>query len=148
MLAGKERYLEGFSYEFWTTNLTGSSSFEGTNVTVRLRFYANDGTNFNGYPTPGTLLYDSGEFWLGTETTPRATVVYDEFDLWLYALYPLMDAMPSSFTWTVQFSGLGAKTGQAWICIRRRSSGRAMGISGCGQTVAGNCGRLRDWLRT
>ena len=77
-------------------------------MTVRLRFYANDGTNFNGYPTPGTLLYDSGEFWLGTGTTPRATVIYDEFDLWLYALYPLMDALPSSFTWTVQFSGLGA----------------------------------------
>ncbi len=108
LLAGDERYLQGFSYEFWTTNLTGSSSFEGTNVTVRLRFYANDGTNFNGYPTPGTLLYDSGEFWLGTGTTPRATVVYDEFDLWLYALYPLMDLLPSSFTWTVQFSGLGA----------------------------------------
>ncbi len=76
-------------------------------MTVRLRFYANDGTNFNGYPTPGTLLYDSGEFWLGMGTTPRATVVYDEFDLWVYALYPLMDALPSDFTWTVQFSGLG-----------------------------------------
>ncbi len=108
ILAGTERYLEGFSYEFWSTNLTGASSLEGTNVTVRLRFYANDGTNFNNYPTPGTLLYDSGEFWLGTWTTPRATVVYDEFDLWLYALYPLMDALPPSFTWTVQFDGLGA----------------------------------------
>ncbi len=107
VLAGEERYLQGFSYEFWSTNLTGSFSFEGTNVTVRLRFYANDGTNFNGYPTPGTLLYDSGEFWVGTGTTPRATVVYDEFDLWLYALHPLMDALPPSFTWTVQFSGLG-----------------------------------------
>ena len=108
ILAGESRYLQGFSYEFWGTNLTGSPLFQGTNVTVRLRFYANDGTNFNGYPTPATLLYDSGEFWLGTGTTPRATVNYDEFDLWLFALYPLMDALPSSFTWTVQFSGLGA----------------------------------------
>jgi autotransporter-associated beta strand protein len=107
LLAGEERYLQGFSYEFWSTNLTDSSLFEGTNVTVRLRFYANDGADFNGYPTPGTLLYDSGEFWLGMGTTPRATVVYDEFDLWLYALYPLMAAVPSDFTWTVQFSGLG-----------------------------------------
>ena len=107
ILAGTERYLEGFSYEFWSTNLTGSPWFEGTNVTVRLRFYANDGTNFNGYATPQMLLYDSGEFWLGMETKPRATVVYDEFDLWLYALYPLMDLLPPNFTWTVQFSGLG-----------------------------------------
>jgi len=107
ILAGTERYLEGFSYEFWSTNLTGAPSFEGTNVTVRLRFYANDGTNFNGYPTPGTVLYDSGEFWLGTDTTPRATVIYSEADLWLDALYPLMDALPTNFTWTVQFSGLG-----------------------------------------
>jgi hypothetical protein len=107
ILAGAARYLEGFSYEFWSTNLTGAPWFEGANVTVRLRFYANDGTSFNGYATPGTLLYDSGEFWLGAGTTPRATVAYDEFDLWLYALYPLMDELPPSFTWTVQFSGLG-----------------------------------------
>ncbi len=107
ILGGEGRYLEGFSYEFWSTNLTGSPLFEGTNVAVRLRFYANDGPNFNDYPTPGTLLYDSGEFGLGAGTTPRATVIYDEFDLWLYALYPLMDALPSNITWTVQFSGLG-----------------------------------------
>ena len=107
ILGGEERYLQGFSYEFWSTNLTGSPLFEGTNVTVRLRFYANDGTNFHGYPTPETVLYDSGGFWLGMGTTPRATVVYDEFDLWLYAPYPLMDALPANFTWTVQFSGLG-----------------------------------------
>ena len=25
ILAGTERYLEGFSYEFWSTNLTGAS---------------------------------------------------------------------------------------------------------------------------
>jgi uncharacterized repeat protein (TIGR01451 family) len=107
ILAGTERYLMGFSYEFWSTNVTGSPLFEGTNVTARLRFYANDGPDFNGYPTPGTVLYDSGEFWLEMGTTPRATLIYDEFDLWLYALYPLMDALPTNFTWTVQFSGLG-----------------------------------------
>ena len=108
ILAGTERYLEGFSFEFWSTNLTGAPWLEGTNVSVRLRFYANDGTNFSGYATPRTVLYDSGEFWLGTDTRPRATVVYDEFDLWLYAWQPLMDLLPPTFTWTVQFSGLGA----------------------------------------
>ena len=96
LLAGPERYLQGFSYEFWSTNVTGSALFEGTNVTVRLRFYANDGPEFNGYPTPGTLLYDSGGFWLGMGTTPRATLIYDEFDLGVYALTPLVVALPSN----------------------------------------------------
>jgi hypothetical protein len=107
ILAGTERYLQGFSYEFWSTNLTGDPWLEGGSVTVRLRFYANDGTNLNGYAVPGTLLFDSGEFGLGTGTSPRATVLYDEFDLWLFAPHPLMDALPPSFTWTVQFAGLG-----------------------------------------
>ena len=107
LLASEARYLQEFSFEFWSTNLSGSPMLAGTNVTVRLRFYANDGTPFNGYPTPGTLLYDSGEFWLGTATTPRSVLVYTELDFGVYAAYPLLTALPTNFTWTVQFSGLG-----------------------------------------
>lgn len=107
ILAGPARYLQEFSFEIWSTNLTGSPSLEGANVTVRLRFYANDGPNFNGYPTPGRLLYDSGEFSLGPATSLRSTVVYNEFDLWLFALHPLAAALPNTFTWTAQFSGMG-----------------------------------------
>lgn len=107
ILADAARYLTEFSFEFWSTNESGASTLAGTNVTVRLRFYANDGTNFNGYATPDTLLYDSGEFWLGPGTTPRSVLVYNELDFGVYAVYPLVTALPTNFTWTVQFSGLG-----------------------------------------
>jgi len=45
-------------FEYWGINRT-QEEFEGE-VQARVRFYANDGPPFSGYPTPGTVLYDSG----------------------------------------------------------------------------------------
>ncbi len=100
------RYLTSFSFEYWGTNASagGNPPFGGS-VQVRLRLYANDGVPFSGYPSPGTLLYDSGNS--PVSVTPRSVVTYDEFDLWVNGLVPLSGAVPTNFTWTVQFSGLG-----------------------------------------
>ena len=106
IVAATNAYLQAFSFEYWGTNTSGAGNppFGGA-VQVRLRMYANDGPLYSGYPTPGTLLYDSGNFAVGP--TPRATVVYDEMDLWINGLVPLAGPVPTNFTWTVQFSGLG-----------------------------------------
>src|SRR5438445_11555785 len=61
ILASSARYLTNFSFEFWGTNTANPSAFSGS-VTATVRFYLNDGTLFNGYAAPGTLLYTSGPF--------------------------------------------------------------------------------------
>jgi hypothetical protein len=48
--------LTNFSFEIYSTLAT----FTGVNVQMEVYLYANDGTPFNGYPTPSTSLYDSG----------------------------------------------------------------------------------------
>jgi hypothetical protein len=103
LLAGTERYLQRFAFEYWGTN-TGGGGFVGA-VQARLRLRANDGLWYSGYQTPGTVLYDSGNF--PVPATPRSTVVFDEFDLWVGGLVPLSGALPDNLTWTVEFSGLG-----------------------------------------
>src|SRR5712691_8015962 len=62
-LAGTERFLTNFSFEFWGTNTAspGNVTFAGS-VSARVSFYLNDGPLFNGYPTPGTMFFDSGLF--------------------------------------------------------------------------------------
>lgn len=102
VLAGTERYIRKFVFEYWGAN-SSQASFVG-NVQARVRFYANDGTNFNGYPTPATVLYDSGNFPVAA--TPRSTLIIEDFT---NAVVPLNLPVPSTnFTWSVQFSGLGA----------------------------------------
>ncbi|MBI5387106.1 MAG: HYR domain-containing protein [Verrucomicrobia bacterium] len=106
ILAGTNQFLREFGFEYWGTNMAGGSSFSGP-VTVRLRFYLNDGAPFNGYPGPGTLIYDSGAFPI--EPTSRNVLLYNEYDLGGGAVVPLTNTIPDSFTWTVQFSGMGAQ---------------------------------------
>ena len=103
LLAGTERYLWRFSFEFWGTNSTGSSSFAGS-VEARVRFYQNNGALFNGYPTPGTNFYDSS--WFPISATPRSTenfFVGSDF-AWTGLFLPVT----SNMTWSVQFRGMGA----------------------------------------
>src|SRR5436309_13214284 len=78
LLAGTERYLTRFDFEYWGTNTAspGNLSFAGS-VQARVRFYKNDGPLFNGYPTPGTMFYDSGVFG-GFGPTPRSTLVFTD----------------------------------------------------------------------
>ncbi len=95
--------LSEFSFEWWGTN-SGGGPFAG-NVQVQLRFYMNDGPLVSGYPAPGTLLFDSGPFSI--PASPRATLIYTETDFIDLALVSLVMPVPESFTWSVQFSGMG-----------------------------------------
>ena len=103
MLAGPERYLTNFSFEFWGTNTANPDAFAGT-VEARVRFYQNNGTPFNGYPTPGTNFYDSG--WFPIAATPRSTEIFTLGDdlAWTGLFLPVT----SNMTWSVQFQGMGA----------------------------------------
>ncbi len=105
ILAGTERVLTNFSFEYWALNhgTTDPVGFSPT-VSVRLRFYLNDGPAFNTFATPGTVFYDN-TFSI-TTPTDRNTLVYTAgADLPAGGLF-----MPvvSNMTWTVQFSGLDA----------------------------------------
>jgi hypothetical protein len=105
LLAGTERYLTYFDFEYWATT-ANHVSFAGP-VEARVRFYVNDGTPpFNGYATPGFKFYDSG--WFGgfgpTDGSPnRATLTFSEgTDFPAGGLF-----IPTSdMTWSVQFQGL------------------------------------------
>jgi hypothetical protein len=106
LLAGTERYLTQFDFEYFGTNSAspGNVSFAGP-VQARVRFYKNDGAPFNGYNTPGTVFYDSGWFG-GFGPTPRNTLVFtiSGGDFPGSGLFiPVSD-----LTWSVQFQGMGA----------------------------------------
>ena len=102
ILAGSARYASLFSFEFWGFSTAGYV-FEG-DVRARVRFYKNDGPLFSGYRSPGTVMFDSGSFPIPATPAGRATLIFDEFQI--EAVVPLRSPLPSSFTWTVQFSGL------------------------------------------
>jgi hypothetical protein len=102
-LAGSDRYLTAFSFEFY--GLATSESFAGTPVTAQVRFYQNTGPTFNGYATPSsTPFYDSGLFAVGGPTS-RSTLNFTAG-----ADFPSggLFIPASDFTWTVQFSNMGA----------------------------------------
>ena len=104
ILAGTERYLTNFSFEFWGTNTASPANiaFAG-NVEVQVRFYLNDGAPFNTYATPGSNFWSSGWFTL-TSPTARNTLIYEAGpDFPSAGLF-----IPTNqFTWTVQFQGMG-----------------------------------------
>ena len=109
VLAGTERYLTRFDFEYWGANTANQYSFAG-NVQARVRFYENNGPLVppgNGYASPGTMFYDSG--WFGgfgpTDVYPyRATLVFTAgSDFSSGGLF-----IPTSdMTWSVQFQGMG-----------------------------------------
>ncbi|PWU09029.1 MAG: hypothetical protein C5B50_28175 [Verrucomicrobia bacterium] len=106
ILAGSARYLTNMSFEYWGTTYgtNGAANFAGL-VQADVKFYLNDGTNFNGYPTPGTRFFDSGWFD-GLVPTSRSTVDFvSGLD---FASSGLFIPATSNLTWTVQFRGMGA----------------------------------------
>jgi len=54
--------VTNFSFEIYSTLAT----FAGPNVQIEAYLYANNGSLFNGYASPGTTLYDSGLLALQT----------------------------------------------------------------------------------
>jgi len=103
---GSERHITNFSFEFWGTNTAspGNTTFAGS-VFAEVRFYLNNGTNFNGYATPGTMFYDSGLFAV-TTPTDRSTFVFSGASDFLGGGV-FIPGSATNFTWTVQFSGMG-----------------------------------------
>lgn len=90
IFGGTERLLQSFSFEYWVVGTV--------NVEVQLRL--NDGAPFNGYNTPGTVLYDSG-LVTGLGTTTRSTLNFSSADLSGGLFLPA-----DHLTLVVQFSGL------------------------------------------
>lgn len=98
ILAGTQRQLQQFDFEYWGTNTAGGASFAGT-VQARVKFYRNDGPLFNGFATPGTVFYDSGLFTISA--TPRSTLIFTPpVDFPAGGLFIPVDRM----TWSVQFT--------------------------------------------
>ena len=69
-LAGTERQLTAFSFEYRGTNTADNLSFAGS-VKAEVRFYLNDGAPYHGYATPGTMFYDSGLFAITGRHVPE-----------------------------------------------------------------------------
>ncbi len=104
---GGARYLTNFSFQFFGTNTfsAGNNPFAGSPL-ARVRFYLNDGPVFNTYPTPGTVLFDSGTFGVPTSdpVLGRSTFV---FEAGLLLDFPVggLFIPANTITWSVQFSG-------------------------------------------
>ena len=97
-LAGTERELYGFSFEFFYTNSSAAPSTPSFQVTL----YANDGPDFNSEATPGTVLWASPTYsGLITAFTDRSTINFDTTDFGTGIL------LPDTLTWSVQFGSLG-----------------------------------------
>jgi len=91
--------ITNFIFQYWGLNFSGSEQAE-------VRFYANNGPLASGWPSPGTLLYDSGTFSIGATT--RSTLVFDLSSLTVGVPVPLTGPVPNDFTWSVTFSDLGS----------------------------------------
>lgn len=101
-LAGTGRVITEFQFEYY-------GDFVPTgNETARLRLYMNDGPGT--YPSPKTVLYDSGNFQI---FAGYQTKVFDGLSI----------VVTNSLTWTVQFSGLVGGTGdEAGLVFRNPPS--------------------------
>jgi hypothetical protein len=103
VFAGTDRFLTGFSFEFWGVNSVHPASFTGT-IEAEVRFYQNNGTPYHGYATPSDMFFDSGWFSVPSPTD-RSTFVFSAgSDFAPGGLF-----LPTSgMTWSVQFRGMDA----------------------------------------
>jgi len=110
--------INEFSVSYYGLHFSG-------NETMQVRFYANDGVNWDGSnKTPGSLLWDSGAFSI--LPTSRSTLTFDS-DLGKGIV------VPKDFTYTVEFFGI--------------SPGEEAGVDLFGPpTVGGNYSDY--WLKT
>jgi hypothetical protein len=71
VLAGTQRSVSTFSFEYWAENTT--------DLSIDLKLHLNDGPLFNGYATPGTVLfaYDNIN---PLPNTDRLTIRFDSSD--------------------------------------------------------------------
>jgi hypothetical protein len=111
-LASPANRVTRFSFEYWGLGGGPAGAFNG-GVQVILRFYKNDGPLLTNVAfsarVPQTLIFKSKPFPISA--TDRSVLVYTEeadFTNSAAADVLLTGPLPSSFTWTVQFIGLGA----------------------------------------
>src|SRR5688572_5448806 len=69
ILFGSERYLTEFAFGYWAFSNGGTVNPFSGNPEVRVRFYLNEGPEFNGYATPSDLFYESDWFAIPAPTT-------------------------------------------------------------------------------
>ncbi|HTL59088.1 MAG TPA: PEP-CTERM sorting domain-containing protein [Candidatus Limnocylindrales bacterium] len=98
-LSGDARYLTNFAFEFWGEGPISPDRFAG-DVQARVRFYENNGPDFHGYATPGSLFFDSGWFTLDGPT-PRNTLVFVAGEE--LPASGLFIPVGQTMTWSVQF---------------------------------------------
>ncbi len=108
-LAGPANRVSKFSFEYWAQG----PGVNAGNVQVVLRFYKNDGAVVPGVTPearrPGTVVFKSKPFPI--TPTDRSVLVYTEqgdFTNAAAADVLLTEMLPTNFTWSVQFIGLGA----------------------------------------
>ena len=107
-------YLSSFSFAYYSTNVGWSGA-----VTADIQFFLNNGSAFNGYSTPGTLIYQTGIFSLpnpqqtfstnGVKLTFAWQDIYLNYDSFtgVGAATPLNSVtLPSSFTVVYNIAGL------------------------------------------
>src|SRR5262245_40817200 len=73
--------ITNFAFEFYGTNSASAGSFAG-NVEAQIKFYQMNGQPFNGFASPGTVLWASGWFSINNITGPtaRATLNFTSAD--------------------------------------------------------------------
>lgn len=89
-LAPGPRLLTTFVFEYWGTNFSG-------NETIKFTLYRNDGPPTNSFATPGSVLFTETDVLLASE---KANLTY--------SLLSSNVLLPDTFTWAVQFAGIGA----------------------------------------
>jgi len=105
VLAGPARYLTNFSFEFFGTNTANPFAFSGSAM-AHVKFFENNGASFNGYLSPGSVIFDSGLFSVSA-LTPRSTFIFS-VQSGDFPSTGLLLPSGTNLTWTVQFSGIGA----------------------------------------
>lgn len=97
IFAGTDRTLTGVSFEYFL------SPTRSGNEQAVFSLYALDGANVGGVNLPGTLLYSSTAFNIGTGTTATGFGTANISDLAV--------AVPNEVAWTVSFTGIEAGEG-------------------------------------
>lgn len=109
IFAGTDRTLTGVSFEYFL------SPTRSGNETAQFNLYALDGANVGGVNLPGTLLYSSDAFGIGTGTTAEGFGTAN--------ISELSVALPNDVAWTVTFSGIDGGEGAGLLFYSGATTG-------------------------
>ena len=109
IFAGTDRTLSAVQFEYFL------SPTRSGNETAQFSLYALDGANVGGVNLPGTLLYSSTAFGIGSGTTAAGFGTATISDLSV--------GLPGSVAWTVTFSGIDAGEGAGLLFYSGATTG-------------------------